>query len=80
MKTALQVDITFDQVLALVRQLPIKEKIRLTKELEKEGIETKLSGLLKTFRTKKISLNNINEEVEIVRQQIYESKKNKGHF
>ena len=52
MKTALQVDITFDQVLALVRQLPTKEKIKLTKELEKEGIETKLSGLLKTFRTK----------------------------
>ena len=75
MKTALQVDITFDQVLALVRQLPTKEKIRLTKELEKEGIETKLSGLLKTFRTKKISLNTINEEVEIVRQKIYESKK-----
>ena len=76
MKTALQVDITFDQVLALVRQLPTKEKIRLTKELEKEGIETKLSGLPKTFRTKKIRLNTINEEVEIVRQQIYESKKN----
>ena len=39
MKTSLQVDITFDQVLTLVRQLPTKEKIKLTKELEKEGIE-----------------------------------------
>lgn len=75
MITALQVDITFDQVLALVKQLPIKEKIKLTKELEREGIETKLSGLLKTFRTKELSLETINEEVEIVRQQIYESKK-----
>ena len=75
MRTALQVDITSDQVLALVRQLPTKEKIKLTKELEKEGIETKLSGLLKTFRTKELSLNTINAEVEIVRQQIYESKK-----
>jgi len=75
MKTALQVDITFDQVLALVRQLPTKEKIRLTKELEKEGIETKLLGLLKTFRTKELSLNTINEEVEIVRQQMYDSQK-----
>ena len=75
MRTALQVDITFDQVLALVRQLPPKEKIKLTKELEKEGIETKLSGLLKTFRTKELSLDTINAEVEIVRQQIYESKK-----
>ena len=55
MRTALQIDLTFAQVLALVRQLPIKEKIKLTKELEKEGIETKLSGLLKTFRTKELS-------------------------
>ncbi len=75
MRTAIQVDITFEQVLALVRQLPTKEKIRLTKELEKEGIETKLAGLLRTFRTKELSLDTINEEVEIVRQKMYDSKK-----
>ena len=75
MKAALQVEVTFDQVLALVKQLPIKEKIKLTKELEKEGIETKLSGLLKTFRTRELSLDTINKEVEIVRQQFYESTK-----
>jgi predicted DNA-binding protein YlxM (UPF0122 family) len=75
MKPALQVEITYDQVLALVRQLPKKEKIKLTKELEKEGIESKLSALLKTFRTKDLSLKTIDEEAEIVRQQIYESQK-----
>jgi hypothetical protein len=75
MRPALKIDITFDQVLALVKQLPTKEKIKLTKELEKEGIETTLSGLLKTFRTKELSLKTINEEVEIVRQKNYESKK-----
>ena len=75
MRTALQVDITFDQVLALVKQLPRKEKIKLTKELEKEGIASKLSSLLKTFRTKELSLETINKEVEIVRQEIYERNK-----
>lgn len=75
MRTALQVDITFDQVLALVKQLPRKEKIKLTKELEKEGIASKLSSLLKTFRTKELSLDTINKEVEIVRQEIYERNK-----
>lgn len=75
MRPALKIDITFDQVLALIKQLPTKEKIKLTKELEKEGIETKLSGLLKTFRTKELNLKTINEEVEIVRQKNYESKK-----
>ena len=71
MRTALKIDITFDQVLALVKQLPTNEKIKLTKELEKEGIETKLSGLLKTFRTKELSLKAISEEVEIVRPPCY---------
>jgi hypothetical protein len=72
MKMSLQIDLTIDQVLALVRQLPKSDKIKLTKELEKEGIESKLIGLLKTFRTTDLSLKTINEEVEIVRQQIYE--------
>ena len=75
MSTALKIDISYKQVLSLVRQLPRKEKIKLTKELEKEGIETKLSSLLKTFRTKELNLKTINEEVEIVRQKQYASKK-----
>ena len=75
MRTALEVDLTYDQVLALVKQLPKKEKVMLTKELEKEGIETRLSDLLRTFQTENLSLNDINEEVEIVRQQIYDSRK-----
>ena len=75
MKAALQVDLTFDQVLGLVRQLPIKDKIKLTKELEKEGIESKLAELLKVFKTNELSLSAIDEEVEIVRQQMYERQK-----
>lgn len=75
MKTALQIDITFEQILSLVKQLPKQEKLKLTKELEKEGIESKLAGLLQTFRTTDLSLKTINEEVEIVRQQIYEKQK-----
>jgi predicted DNA-binding protein YlxM (UPF0122 family) len=75
MKTALQIDITFEQILSLVKQLSRQQKIELTKELEKEGIDTKLSELLKTFRTNELSLDTINEEVEIVRQQIYDEKK-----
>lgn len=75
MKAAFEVDLTFDQVLALVKQLPKQEKIMLTKELEKEGIETKLSALLETFQTTDLSLDVINEEAEIVRKQLYDSQK-----
>jgi hypothetical protein len=74
MKTALQIDFSFDQVLALVKQLPTKEKIKLTKELEKEGIETKLTRLLKNFRTKELSIDILNKEVEIVRQNLSNKK------
>ena len=75
MRTALKVDITFDQVLALVKQLPKQQKIKLGKELEKEGISSKLNALLKPFKTNNLSLNTINNEVEIVRQKIYASHK-----
>lgn len=75
MKTALQIDLTFDQIVALVRQLPRQQKIKLTAELEKEVIDSKLSKLLQTFKTKELSLKTINEEVESVRQEIYEKQK-----
>ncbi len=75
MRTALQVDISFDQVLELVKQLPMQDKIKLSKELEKEGIETKLKGLLKSFSTDELSLDTIDEEVETVRQQMYDGTK-----
>ncbi|MEO6638362.1 MAG: hypothetical protein ABIN25_08800 [Ginsengibacter sp.] len=75
MSTAVKLDVSFDQVLALVKQLPAEDKLKLNKELEKEGIESKLSSLLKNFNTNELSLEVIDEEVEIVRQKIYDSKK-----
>ncbi|WP_114748980.1 type II toxin-antitoxin system VapB15 family antitoxin [Pleomorphovibrio marinus] len=74
MKTALQIDLTFEQILSIVRQLPKKQKIKLTRELEKEAIDSKLSRLLKSFRTNDLDMKTITEEVEIVRQEMYEKK------
>jgi len=76
MKAALQIDLTFDQILALVKQLPKAEQIKLSQELEKEAIETKLTRLLKTLRTNELDLETIDREVEIVRQERYEKR---GH-
>lgn len=45
MKTALHIDLTFDQVLDMVKQLPLQQKIRLSKELEKETIDSMLTRL-----------------------------------
>lgn len=75
MKTALQIDITFEQILSLIKQLPKKQKLKLTKELEKEAIDIKLSRLLNTFKTDDLDLDTITSEVESVRQDIYDKQK-----
>lgn len=75
MKASLQIDITFDQILSMVKQLPKQQKIKLTKELEKEVVGSKLSQLLKTFRTDELDLEIINSEVESIRQEIYDKQK-----
>jgi predicted DNA-binding protein YlxM (UPF0122 family) len=75
METALRVNITYEQILSLVKQLPKQQKIRLSKELERDDVGTGLSELLKSLRTDELSLDTINEEVEIVRQQIYDCQK-----
>ncbi len=75
MKTALQVDITFEQILSMVKQLPRQQKLKLTRELEKEAIDSKLTSLLKTFKAPKLDLKTITEEVEFVRKGIYDKRK-----
>ena len=71
------IDLEFDQILDLVRQLPKKEKIRLSKELEREIINVKLTSLLKAFRTDSLDQETINNEVEIVRTELYAKSKAK---
>lgn len=75
MKTSLQIDLTFEQILSIVKQLPHPQKLKLTKELEKEAIDSKLSQLLKVFKTKDLDQKTIDEEVESVRQDIYDQRK-----
>jgi hypothetical protein len=72
MKADLNISLTFRQILDLVKQLPRQQKIRLTKELEKEAIDTKLSQILQSFSTDEISQELIDQEVEAVRQERYE--------
>jgi hypothetical protein len=69
------IDLEFSQILDLVRQLPKKEKIRLSKELEKEIIGAKLTSLLKAFRTDELDQSTIDKEVEVVRVELYAKSK-----
>lgn len=69
-----QLTLNFDQILDLVKQLPESDKIKLSKELEKETLNHKLTQLLETFKTDELSLETITEEVEEVRAEIYEQQ------
>lgn len=45
-----QISLNFEQILELVQQLPPAEKLRLSKELEKETRDRKLTELLEAFQ------------------------------
>jgi hypothetical protein len=74
-KAAIPANLSFEQLLLMVKQLPVQQKIKLSKELEKEAIGTKLTRLLKSLKTKEVDLETLTNEVEIVRQAIYEKRK-----
>lgn len=69
-----QLSLNFEQILELVKQLPYSDKLRLSKELEKETLNQKLTQLLEAFQTDELSLETINEEVEAVRAELYARK------
>jgi hypothetical protein len=69
-----QLSLTFEQILAIVQQLSVEEKLILSKELEKATLNSKLSELLECFKTDELSWETINEEVEAVRTEIYARK------
>jgi len=71
---AYQPTLNFDQILNLVKQLPRNDKIRLSKELEKDTLDQTLTQLLETFKTDELSHLTITEEVENVRTEIYEQQ------
>jgi adenylate kinase len=77
---AFKISLTYKQILDLVRQLPKKDKARLSNELAKEITDKRLSRLLDTFRTDELSEEEINQEVEEARAQIYaRNQKDKGN-
>jgi len=69
-----QLTLNFEQVLALVKQLPYPQKLQLSQELEKEVLYSKLTVLLESFKTDELSLETIDQEVEAVRAEIYARK------
>lgn len=68
------IELSFPQLLELVKKLPSEQKLKLSKELEKETIQSKLTELLTSFRTNDLTMDQITEEVEKVRQLKYDQR------
>jgi len=78
MRTAtIRLDLDFKQILELVKQLPRKQKIKLSKELQKDTLDRELTQLLATFRTNELPQKTIDKEVEAVRAEQYVKGKGK---
>ena len=73
---SLNIRLNYYQVLELARQLSDEDKIRLNRELTAETRKMELKILLRVFKNDEISLDDINAEVEIVRQKRYEARQN----
>lgn len=71
-----QISLSYQQILELVKQLPIEEKAKLGQELVKETIDNRLSRLLNSFKTNELSQEEIDAEVESVRTELYAGSKN----
>jgi len=71
---AYKISLNYSQILELVKQLPKRDKAKLSKELAKEAIDTRLIRLLNSFSTDELTEEMINREVEIVRSDIYARK------
>ena len=67
--------LSFSELVNIVKKLPRSKKIKLSQEIEKETLDSTLTTLLSSFKTKRLSQREIDLEVEIVRSQLYAKKK-----
>ena len=68
------INISYNQMLLLLQQMPIRSQLRLGKALTRQNIRAELNHFLKTFRTDAISEEEIMAEVKSVRKERYAKK------
>ena len=71
---SLNIRLNYSQILELARQLSDEDKLMLNRELAAEVRRIKLQNILKTFKNDELSLTEIKNEVEAVRQEHYEKQ------
>ena len=72
---SLNIRLSYNQILELARQLSDEDKLQLNRELSAEIRKIELQRLLQVFKNDEVSLEDINSEVELVRQKRYEARR-----
>ena len=67
-KSTFKITLKYSQIRELVKQLPLRDKIKLSKELAKENIDKRLSELLNAFYTEELTEEEITKAVEATRE------------
>lgn len=68
------IDISYNQLLLLLQQMPVRSQLKLGKALTSQSIRTELKYFLDIFRTEDISEEDILAEVKAVRHERYAKK------
>ena len=68
------IDISYNQILLLLQQMPKRSQLRIGKALTRQNIRAELNQFLETFRTDDISEEDIMAEVKTVRRKRYAKK------
>ncbi len=68
------INISYNQVLLLIQQMPIRSQLKLGKALTRQTIREELTRFLDTFQTDEISEEEIMAEVKAVRRRRYAKK------
>lgn len=69
MNLDIKLSLTVEQIIDMVRNLPFQYKVQISKVLEEELIDNKLTEIRETFYTEELSEEDILNEVEIVRAE-----------
>ena len=68
------IDISYNQLLLLLQQMPVRSQLKLGKALTSQSIRAELNYFLDVFRTEEITEEDILAEVKAVRHERYAKK------
>jgi hypothetical protein len=75
MLSSLNLNIEFNQLLTVIKQCDVNQKLAIVKAIEKDTFKIRFKELIDELKVNDITIDEINEEVEIVRKERYNSKK-----